>query len=487
MHRLQRKTEKNSGHSTSLFGEILDWLLAPLLFLWPISIVFTYNIAGNIADRPYDRDLAESLNTLAEMVEPASREVKLNFAAPPRLLFRSDEDDVLYYQIATEDGVVSGDAEIPWFHPYEEDGGNSGEILFRDDLIKGEEVRIASLFLETEDGAPVLVQLAETRNKRIALTSSMLTGVLVPQLLIIPLSIVLVWIGLSQGLLPLSRLRDHILRRRPSDMSPVPPSSVPDEVQPLVSAYNRMMEKLAANQKAQRRFIADAAHQMRTPMTGLKTQTELAREETDPVLLVKSLDHIALSVDRANHLINQLLSLARAESSTENLYTIEKLDLNTIAFCAAETFFPGALAKQIDLGAEVWPAPIWITGNEMLLQEMLKNLLSNALKYTPQKGSITIRTYLLGPQPVCEIEDSGIGIAESERQRVFERFYRVLGNNEPGSGLGLAIVREIAEWHQAAISLDTARSGHGTAAKIIFPADTDRSAAYAEIAKKQKQ
>ncbi len=477
---LRRKSEKassprkassrKSAPPNSLFGEILDWMLAPLLFLWPISIIVTHNVADNIANQPYDLALADSVRALARLVSVQEGEVVVHFPAPPRALFRADQDDAVYFQVADDKGViVTGDAEIlPAPMPPSLLGE---EVLFRDELIHGEDVRVAYRFLRPEPSMPdllVQVQVAETRNKRTDLASRVVTGVLLPQFAIIPLAVILVWVGLSRGIAPLNRLQSLIRRRRPTDLSPVAPASVPEEVRPLIVAFNDMMTRLEENLQAQQRFIADAAHQMRTPLTGLKMQTDLAMHETDPEQLRESLARIAESTDRAAHLINQLLSLARAEASFEKLYTVEPISLDAVVREVALELYPRAQGKQIDLGVEAGETELMIEGNPVLLREMVKNLIDNAVKYTPRGGRVTARTRFAG-SPILEVEDTGPGIPDADRERVFERFYRVLGSGVDGSGLGLPIVREIAELHRATVTLDANPAGQGTLARVVFP------------------
>ncbi|ENO90337.1 sensor histidine kinase [Thauera linaloolentis] len=461
---------KRAGPPNSLFGEILDWLLAPLLFLWPISIIITHNVADNIANQPYDLALADGVRTLSRMVVLEDGKPAVRFPAPPRALFRADQDDVLYFQVADEHGVViTGDPDIP--RPLGPVSLAGEDVLFRDETIHGEETRIAYRMLrpgEGEGSPLVLVQVAETRNKRGDLASRVVTGVLLPQFAIIPLAVVLVWVGLSRGITPLNRLQSLIRRRRPTDLSPVQPASVPEEVRPLIVAFNDMMARLEENLQAQQRFIADAAHQMRTPLTGLKMQTDLALHETDPEQLRLSLAHIAESTDRAAHLINQLLSLARAEASFEKLYAVEPVNLGTVVREVALELFPRAQAKDIDLGAEGSDGELRVEGNPVLLREMVKNLVDNAIKYTPRGGHVTVRTRFAG-SPILEVEDTGPGIPEADRERVFERFYRVLGSGADGSGLGLPIVREIGELHRATVTLDANPAGQGTLARVVFP------------------
>jgi two-component system sensor histidine kinase TctE len=468
---LQEGNGEGSAAPNSLFGEILDWMLAPLLFLWPISIIVTHNVADNIANQPYDRALADSVRALGRLVAVDQGQVAVHFPAPPRAIFRADQDDVVYYQVADENGqIITGDAEIaPAEAP---DNLPAEEVLFRDEVIQGEEVRVAYQFVRPfalGSGPVVLVQVAETRNKRSDLASRVVTGVLLPQFAIIPLAVVLVWVGLSRGIAPLNRLQRIIRRRRPTDLSPIASAGVPEEVRPLIVAFNDMMARLEENLHAQQRFIADAAHQMRTPLTGLKMQSDLALEETDPEQLRHSLVRIAASTERASHLINQLLALARAEATSEKIYAVEPVDLEVLVREVAEDLFPRALAKQIDLGVDVSGWAQLVDGNPVQLRELIKNLMDNAIKYTPRGGSVTARSYRSDENIVLEVEDSGTGIPEADCKRVFERFYRVLGSGEDGSGLGLAIVREIAELHRAQVSLEPNPSGIGTLARVSFP------------------
>jgi two-component system sensor histidine kinase TctE len=207
---------------------------------------------------------------------------------------------------------------------------------------------------------------------------------------------------------------------------------------------------------------------MRTPLTGLKTQTELALSETDPVQMRNALQLIAESTDRASHMINQLLILARAEASHEKLHRVVSLDLDELVRSVTGEWVTRALAKRIDLGFEDSGGSLLINGVPLLLRELLSNLVDNAIKYTPTGGRVTVRTRA-GALAVVEVEDDGIGISREERTNVFERFYRVLGTDADGSGLGLPIAAEIAELHQARIDLLTGSQGKGSLFRVSFP------------------
>lgn len=460
--------DQASGAHNSLFGEILDWMLAPLLFLWPISIIATHHVANSIANQPYDQSLAENVRTLARLMTVREDGVHVDFPAPARLLLRADEEDTLYFQVRDPRGeIVAGDADLPQAAA----DAAPEQVMFRDDEIAGDDVRIA--WMSFRPGKPpragqFVVQVAETRAKRSNLASRVVGGVLLPQFAIIPMAVVLVYFGLGRGISPLNRLQRLIKRRRPGDLSPIGTADLPEEVRPVIVAFNDMMLRLEQNLHAQQRFIGDAAHQMRTPLTGLKMQTELALNETDPAQVRESLKGIARSTDRAAHLINQLLSLARAEASFEKLHAVAVIDLEELLRDMTPDFVPRALAKKIDFGLELTDAPLLIEGNALMLREMFSNLIDNAIKYTPAGGKITVRTRA-GEFAIVEIEDNGPGIPESERDLVFERFYRILGSGADGSGLGLPIVREIADLHRANVVLRTPLGGPGTLAVVTFP------------------
>ncbi len=454
-------------YPNSLFGEILDWMLAPLLFLWPISIVATNHVANYIADQPYDQALTDNVAAIVRLVKVEDNRVTVNLPPSVRALLHSDDIDITYYQVTGLNGsVIHGDREVPW--SVLPDVIEPGKVLFRNDRVGGENMRIAYAYIPVRSGnVPVLVQVAETLHKREALASRIISGVLLPQFAIIPLAVILVYLGLTRGIAPLHRLQDRIHRRRPNDLSPIPPHRVPDEVRPLVVAFNEMMERLEENLQAQQRFIAQAAHQMRTPLAGLKMQTEIALSESDPEQMRRALELIAESTDRASHLINQLLMLARTEASYEKLHRVEPLDLDALARNVTEEWVVRAMAKRIDLGFEDCGRPLRIDGVPLMLRELLSNLVDNAIKYTAPGGHVTVRTRA-GLLAVVEVEDDGIGIPAEERSHVFERFYRVLGTDAEGSGLGLPIAAEIAELHQAKIELLIPANGIGCLFRVSF-------------------
>jgi two-component system sensor histidine kinase TctE len=478
------RTRENPDIQRSLFGEILDWMLAPLLFVWPISIALTHYFANNVASYPYDQALREHVAALSRQVAFVDGEARLALPGLAEVFLRADEIDTVYFHLLDGNGrLLGGDPELPT--PADPGGlarGEFGEAQLRDDEYRGQPMRIAYLYLplpgESGDSGErrgVLVEVGETTEKRAQLANKIIASVIVPQFVIIPLAVVLVWFGLSQGLRPLTRLRNRIEARREADLSPISLGRVPEELRPLTEAFNSILARMQQNVSAQRRFIADAAHQMRTPLTGLKTQAQLAMRETDPGQLRHALRQILTGADRASHLVDQLLALARAEASDQAQQALLPLDLDQLLREVVETWVIRALDKRIDLGYE-HAGKVLIDGNAFLLREMINNLLDNALRYTPVGGRVTARVAALGDFVVLEIEDNGPGISEDESLKVFDRFYRGEGADVEGSGLGLAIVREIAEVHKAAASLrPRARNpaegeAAGCVARIVFPA-----------------
>ncbi|MCU0920458.1 MAG: sensor histidine kinase N-terminal domain-containing protein [Burkholderiaceae bacterium] len=477
----------------SLFGEILDWMLAPLLLLWPMSIFLTYLVAQSIADRPYDRDLGVVVRAIAQQASieqlggDTLPKVSLRMPAMAAELLRADDADNVYFQVlGTRGEFVAGDEGLP---VPDESISKVGELQFRDETMRDDAVRVAYMWValngESADHA-MLVQVAETLEKRSRLANEIIKGVIFPQFVILPLAVVLVWFALSRGIKPLSRLQQRIRKRESSDLSPIDERDVPDEVAPLVRAINELLGRLDQSIRTQKQFLADAAHQLKTPLAGLRMQAELAGREidagaSDAGSLKKSLQQIAFSSQRAAHMVNQLLAMARAEDREQAL---RKQDLN-LAGIVIETvrdFVPKAMDKRIDLGYEGPDGAdgVRLHGQPVLVREMVRNLVDNALQYTPAGGTVTARVVVdpFGQVVVLQVEDNGPGIAEAERELVFRPFYRPADTVIDGSGLGLAIVREVAEQHGAEISVADAQArsvaaaagtGPGTLITVRFP------------------
>jgi len=471
------------GDPRSLFGEMLDWVLAPLLFLWPMSLALTWIVAQNIAHQPYDAELARLVQALAAHASagreplirrPVRAEVTAEIERTALTLVHGDDDSQRWFQFLGRRGeFLAGDAAltVPTGEPV-----SSGVVYFRDDVLHDEPVRVAYLWLATSNedrDNDALVQVAETLVQRERLAIDIIKGVLLPQFLILPLAVMLVWLALSRGFRPLEELQQRIRRRQSTDLSPIPERDVPEEVAPLVRSINDLLQRLDKSMANQRQFLADAAHQLKTPLAGLRTQAELAAREIDggrgdPKSMKHSLRQIAVSSQRAAHMVNQLLSMARADADSTTLRP-QWVDLGAIARAVVRDFVPRAMERRIDLGYEGpedetgGARPARLMAEPVLLGELVRNLVDNALQYTPPGGTVTARVVIDAADDVVvlEVEDTGPGIAPSERDLVFQPFYRALGTLVDGSGLGLAIVQEVAIRHGATVGIEDARPREG--------------------------
>ena len=456
----------------SLFGEILDWMLTPLLLLWPISLALTWLVAQNIAGKPFDRALEYNVQALAKLVVIKNNQVQFNLTAPAREILRADDSDLVFYQVVgTRGELLSGERALP--PPVDDDRLQDGDVRLREDTINGEEVRVAYTWIRADDknSGRVLVQVAETLEKRKTLATEIVKGTMVPQFVTLPLAVLLVWLALVRGIKPLAQLEKRIRARRPDDMSPLDENAVPEEVAPLVSSINDLLSRLTVSLTTQKRFLADAAHQLKTPLAGLRMQADMAQRETNADELKKSLVHIGESSIRATHTVNQLLALARAEATGRSLPK-QLVNMVQVANEVMADSVPRALDKQIDLGydgPEAGQRTAVLEGNLTLLKELIRNLLDNAIAYTPENGRVTLRLLpdRLSRTLLLMVEDSGPGIPEAERELVLQPFYRVLGTNVDGSGLGLAIALEIANQHDAVITIDDAKPGTRIAVKFM--------------------
>jgi two-component system sensor histidine kinase TctE len=451
--------EADEGIQHSLFGEILDWMLAPLLLLWPMSIAITYLVAKSIANQPFDHALEDSVTVLAQQVHAVDGKIIKSLPGSARDILRADDIDNVYFQIQGPRGEhIDGDRDLP--PPLdEEDKFSGGSVRFRNDTMHGTPVRVAYTYVRLErsqadDAQLALVQVAETLEKRAQLANAIIKGVILPQFIILPIVLALVWFALARGLSPLAQLQERIRARSSDDLSPIASNQVPEEISPLVRSLNEMLARLSLSIDMQKRFIADAAHQMRTPLAGMRMQSELALRQTDSGEIHRSLEQLAKSSEAATRLVNQLLALARAENQPQAGTAMLPLELSELARSAVQDWVPASFAQRIDLGFEAPAEPVQIVGNPTMLRELLSNLIDNALRYTPAGGSVTVRVRSdESERGYLEVEDTGPGIAPAERERVFERFYRILGNTAEGSGLGLAIVREIAQQHGAEVDI----------------------------------
>ncbi|QBE67300.1 sensor histidine kinase [Pseudoduganella lutea] len=456
-------------------------MLAPLLLLWPMSIAITYLVAKSIANQPFDHALEDAVTVLTQQVRDVNGTAEHRLPGAARDILRADDVDSVYFQILGPQGRhLDGDRDLPRpdLQP-EDDIVRPGAVSFRNVNLHGTPIRVAYAYVNLEEHGErpprlALVQVAETLEKRARLANEIIKGVILPQFIILPVVLALVWFALSRGLLPLAELQERIRARPIDDLSPIAPNQVPEEITPLVRSLNEMLARLSQSIDMQKRFIADAAHQMKTPLAGMRMQSELALRQTDQHEIHRSLEQLAKSSEAATRLVNQLLALARAENQPQSGNAFVTLDLAEVARNAVRDWVPASFNYRIDLGYEGPDAPVLVDGNAVMLRELLSNLVDNALRYTPQGGSVTVRLRA-GESPALEVEDTGPGIPPAERLHVFERFYRILGSSAEGSGLGLAIVREIAQQHGAEVDIfsnphATNPKYPGSLFRLTFPA-----------------
>jgi len=454
----------------SLFGEILDWMLIPLLLVWPMSLVLTWLVAQNLAGKPFDRALEYNVQALEHLLRVEQNKTQLNLPAPAREILRADDVDIIYYQVLGVWGeYVAGERELP--QPFPEDKPVIGKVIIRADEYQGRDIRVAYLWANLQHpkdrksgDKPVLIQVAETLEKRSTLAGEIIKGVMLPQLLMLPLMVFLTWLALVRGTKPINLLEQRIRQRKSDDVSSLDLTDVPHEVVPLIASINDLLARLQDSINTQKRFLTNAAHQLKTPLAGLRMQADLAqRDGVSAEDLKHSLLQVGRSSIRATRTVNQLLALARAEATGREIAKTQ-VNLERIVMDAVRLVLPQAQDKQMDLGFDDSPRvrDSTLLGNAILLQELVRNLLENAINYTPERGVITARVLrdTGNGELVIQVEDTGPGIPDAERERVMQPFYRMndsLSNSVDGSGLGLAIVQAIARQHQAIVLVEDAQ------------------------------
>ncbi len=452
----------------TLRGLLLWYLLMPLGVLWGFNALIAFYLAENYSNRAYDQALLDTTRTLVQQIQPPKGQSRINLPSPAWNILHYEEYDKIFSQVKWVNGeTIAGNSNLT---PPPVMANSVGKPIFYNSVYQGIPIRIAALYLSVNDqgvSRELLVQTAETLNKRILLRQEIISGVMLPQLVLILLAAMSVWIGVRRGLMPLRKAREAIANRSERDLSPVAEHSAPHEIQPLLHAMNELMRRLSQTLEVQQQFVADAAHQLRTPLTGLIAQSEYALRQTDHTALQHALDQIKTSAERANRLIHQLLTLARSEGSSTSSPVFETLDINQLLRQVIAEWVPTAMTRNIDLGYEALTNAVMVKGSVVLLREMMANLLDNAIRYIPQGGKITVHLSNLS-RPLITVEDNGPGVPVKERERVFERFYRLLGNETVGSGLGLAIVREIATAHGARVWLTGSAGNQGACISVQF-------------------
>lgn len=462
----------------SLRRHLTFWLVLPLSLALVCSALVAYKLAIDFVTAAYDRALYDSALDLSRRMR--LRQGGLTVDLPPAAadMLENDELDRVYYSVRSQSGdLIIGQADLP-----APDFDVERRPRYYSGMYRDQPIRLVALSVPydpEDEQAMAAVLVAETLQRRELLRHDIFVAVVAWQLVLTLMICVAVYLGVGHGLLPLGRLRGQIESRSHRDLTPLDEPRAPREVRPLIHAINGLMGRLQSAMSAQQNFIADAAHQLRTPLAGLKTHAELALRERTVDGMRERVRALMLATDRSAHLAHQLLALARAEPEAGSTAPMEIFDLAALAREVTSEFVPSAIESSLDLGASGDEGPVMIQGNAVLVRELVRNLVDNAVRYTPGGGRVTVQVERRDGRVVLVVEDDGPGIAPEHRERVFERFQRLATTAPEGCGLGLAIVREIADLHAAGITVTSGAAERGTRICVVFP---DAGAADAKAA-----
>lgn len=472
----------------SLRRKLLSWLIPLLLLLILVDSSILFMLAIDKLEDELDADLFASAKDISKFLTNygnAPNDILLLENASH--VFLKDEIDKILYSITDnkQGHLLSGNKTLQTAQPValdDEDDYDERDVshYYYNTDIGGENFRVVHAVFNIQNAQgkqSVTIKIAGTQKWRKTLINSILVGIVVPQLLLALLSFLIIWYGIKKGLAPLDALQDAVSQRSEQDLSPIELPNIPQEVSLVANSVNQLMEKLQHLIAAQNRFVADAAHQLRTPLAGAQAQLELAEQATEPSAIKALLPRAYQSLDKLLHTINQLLVLARSQPEAAATVNMIKLDLNKLTKEIALEIAPAALKKQIDLGFEPSLVPALILGNVDRLNDLLNNLIDNAIRYTQAGGKITVALDVSEKRVNLTVEDNGPGVSDVEKGKIFDRFHRVLdnqqgANEQAGSGLGLAIVKEIASLHGASISVADSTLESGTAStKLTKPSE----------------
>lgn len=444
------------------------YLLVPLLSLAILSTVGSYYLGLALARGIFDNQLVSAADSVITRIKVERSRLTVDLPAEVlSVLSHNDRDEFLFQVLDPANRVLAGTEELP---------APDGAVVspqFRTVALKEREFRVASLPVFTPDfsAGKVILQVAETRNTRKELAGQITLTILVAQLLLILSGALAIWIGVRRGLRPLTAVGTALAGRSPHDLSPLDVET-PDEVRPLVTELNRLFRQLSDEIDSQKRFVSNAAHQLRTPIAVLGTYCDLAGKLNRDAEVGEPLAELDLAISRMGKLVGRLLMLARSEQTFAGQRTISMVDLNSVASQCAASQVPQAIRKKIELEFSASQSAAMVAGDAGGLEELINNLIENSITYTPAGGNIAVRVSYVDGHYMLQVDDDGPGVPAGERDRVFERFYRIPGTDQPGTGLGLAIAKEIALAHNAAIAVvDAQGTGGGASFRVVFPSD----------------
>ena len=438
--------------------------MPPIVAALSLGTAVAYFVSIDVATEAHDQALVDVGLALSQRLRTVEGKVVLDLPRVAEQMLRMDKFDAVHFAVQDAQGrLIGGEAELG---SPSAGASSEGGVIFYDTTFKDAKVRAVAFDVPCEIGM-CRVRVGETTIKRERLSREILLGSLIPQVLLAAFAAGVLWIGVRQGLTPLARLSDEILSRSPRDLRPIDEQGAPEEAKPLVAALNQLFDQVQESNRNQQRFLANAAHQLRTPLAGLQAHAELALAQPVPQSCKAELEYVHSAAIRTARLANQLLALSRAEPGGYRPAAFQQLDLRSVVEACADEWVHRAFAKDIDLGFELVEAQV--AGDAFLLREALVNLVANAVEYTPQGGHVTVRTGRSEEgRPFLEVEDDGPGIPPAERELALERFYRLPGTPGTGSGLGLAIVREIMLAHGAAVELGEGPGGKGCRVRLKF-------------------
>ena len=445
---------KSEPTPISIRRRLLVLVLAAVTALWVITAVMSYVRTHHEIDELFDAQLAQSARVLLAQTSHDTDEIEIEYNEQ----FHKYEKKIAFQIWDKNDRLLLRSDSAP-LSPL-----STAADGFSDTRIEGRPWRI---FSHWDARHELQIQVGERHDVRNGLAQGIALQLLYPVLFALPVLAFLIWVSIGQGLSPVKRVARDVAQRAPQHLAALDTTHVPQEIRPLTDALNGLFARLEQAFEHERQFTADAAHELRTPLAALKTQAQVAQRATDGATRQHALDQLVQGVDRATHLVEQLLTLARLDPE-QGLKKREPVDLHGLAVSVLGQLAPEAIAKNIDLSLMESP-PINVAGDAGALGVLLRNLVDNAIRYTPQDGKVTVEILLQAGLAVLRVTDSGPGIPEEERGRVFERFYRGLGTRAAGSGLGLSIARRIAELHGAVVALDTPENGVGLRVTVSFP------------------
>lgn len=453
------------GRSMSLKTLLLVLVAGPLLLLMLVESAVSYLISMQSTRLLFDRWLLNSVHAMSK--ELHVDQDRLQFTADRSFLevFEWDELDQVYFQVVTPDGeLIAGTERLP-LPPSE---ALTGSPLFQDLRLDGKHIRAVSLFTQVDNDLSAIVTIAETLVRRQTMTSDLLRDVLISKTLLLVAVLLLIATAFERGLNPLIRLGRAIGQRSPRDLTLIDVGQVPTEVRGLVENSNQLLSRIDTAISAREQFIGNIAHQIRTPLAGMKLQAQLAQDETDPEKIHNALLQISHAADHMAHVNSQLMKLARAEAAFGRGLRAEKVDLNeVIEHCCADN---AQLAHErgIHLVMQLPSQKLFIEGEFTLLAEMVRNLVENAVKYGSKNGHVWVGLTETSEGIVLAVEDDGPGILPHDWPQIFDRFFRPANSSGDGCGLGLAIVREIALAHGATVNLGDRKDGPGVRFVVHF-------------------